>query len=68
VAPCQAGLLTTIHNGIGCIDGMHCNSSRCSLQLDAEELDVARLSGYALGAAGDDDSNDRQVGECARLG
>jgi hypothetical protein len=31
------------------------------LKLDAEDLEVAGLGGYALGAAGDDDSNDRQV-------
>jgi hypothetical protein len=32
------------------------------LKLDAEDLEVAGLGGYALGAAGDDESGDRQVG------
>jgi hypothetical protein len=31
------------------------------LRLHAKDLEVAGLGGYALGAAGDDDSNDRQV-------
>jgi hypothetical protein len=33
-----------------------------SSKLDAEGLEVAGLGGYALGAAGDDESGDRQVG------
>jgi hypothetical protein len=39
-----------------------------SLKLDAEDLEVAGLGGYALGAAGDDESGDRQVGVAWRLG
>jgi hypothetical protein len=44
--------------------GRGLSSSRhgSSLKLDAEDLEVAGLGGYALGSAGDDESGDRQVG------
>jgi hypothetical protein len=36
--------------------------------LDAEDLEVAGLGGYALGAAGDGKGDDRQVGTVRLLG
>jgi hypothetical protein len=62
--PAYAGWTIEVWVAAGLFDEKIMSSSRhgSSLKLDAEDLEVAGLGGYALGAAGDDESGDRQVG------
>jgi hypothetical protein len=53
--------------GRGGSRGLSSSRRGSSLQLDAEDLEVAGLGGYAIAGAGDGEGDDRQVSTAVHL-